>query len=406
MGSSRNWLKSLISHKKPHPITEQEKVGDRSKKKWRLWRSVSDGYGSSGKITKREFVESTESHDSKLLANAVAAVARAPLKDFVVVRQHWAAVRIQTTFRGFLARRALRALKAVVRLQAIFRGRQVRKQAAVTLRCMQALLRVQARVRARSVTADVDQEEADPIKKAEKGWCDSPGTVEEVKNKHQMRREGAAKRERALAYSILQQRSKSCASPNRGSGKQMLQHRKFDKNYKQQDWGWLDRWMAAKSWETGSLDTVPPETTPFSRRSEDIGFFPDSVRTRKNNVTTRISAQQPSSSSNQISRSPSSSESVYDEYSPSTSSSSSATVAVTGEEEIRSKPSYMYPTASIKAKQRTCGGGRNLPITGCGRTIVVENRETSNSTCSESSGRLCRDMYQEVPFGRRDRVRC
>lgn len=202
------------------------------------------------------------------------------------------------------------------------------------------------------------------------------------------------------------QRSKSCASPNRGSGKQMLQHRKFDKNYKQQDWGWLDRWMAAKSWETGSLDTVPPETTPFSRRSEDIGFFPDSVRTRKNNVTTRISAQQPSSSSNQISRSPSSSESVYDEYSPSTSSSSSATVAVTGEEEIRSKPSYMYPTASIKAKQRTCGGGRNLPITGCGRTIVVENRETSNSTCSESSGRLCRDMYQEVPFGRRDRVRC
>lgn len=31
------------------------------------------------------------------------------------------------------------------------------------------------------------------------------GTVEEVKTKHQMRRDGAAKRERALAYSILQQ---------------------------------------------------------------------------------------------------------------------------------------------------------------------------------------------------------
>ncbi|KAE8100609.1 hypothetical protein FH972_018493 [Carpinus fangiana] len=41
MGAPRKWLKSLITLKKPH-TTNQDKAGDNTKKKWRLWRSSSE----------------------------------------------------------------------------------------------------------------------------------------------------------------------------------------------------------------------------------------------------------------------------------------------------------------------------------------------------------------------------
>uniref|UniRef100_A0A7N0UVL8 DUF4005 domain-containing protein n=1 Tax=Kalanchoe fedtschenkoi TaxID=63787 RepID=A0A7N0UVL8_KALFE len=58
-----------------------------------------------------------------------------------------AAVRIQSVFRGYLARKALRALRGLVKVQAAVRGFLVRKQAKATLHSMQALIRAQATVR-------------------------------------------------------------------------------------------------------------------------------------------------------------------------------------------------------------------------------------------------------------------
>ncbi|XP_010670379.2 protein IQ-DOMAIN 11 isoform X2 [Beta vulgaris subsp. vulgaris] len=57
-----------------------------------------------------------------------------------------ATIKIQTSYRGYLARKALRALKGFVKLQAIIRGRAVRRQAMTTLKCLQSIAKIQSEV--------------------------------------------------------------------------------------------------------------------------------------------------------------------------------------------------------------------------------------------------------------------
>ncbi|EPS74034.1 hypothetical protein M569_00734, partial [Genlisea aurea] len=61
--------------------------------------------------------------------------------------EEWAAVMVQSRFRAYLARKALRALKALVKLQALARGYIVRKQTAYIFERLQALVRAQSRAR-------------------------------------------------------------------------------------------------------------------------------------------------------------------------------------------------------------------------------------------------------------------
>ncbi|KAK3029142.1 hypothetical protein RJ639_039697 [Escallonia herrerae] len=62
-----------------------------------------------------------------------------------------AAIVIQAYFRRHLARRAFRALRSLVKLQAVVRGVCVRRQARMAMHCMHALTRLQVTVRARQL---------------------------------------------------------------------------------------------------------------------------------------------------------------------------------------------------------------------------------------------------------------
>ncbi|KAM1649386.1 hypothetical protein ACFX15_010147 [Malus domestica] len=62
-----------------------------------------------------------------------------------------AATRIQAAFRSHLARKALHALKGLVKLQALIRGHIVRKQTTATLIQMQALMAIQVRARIKRI---------------------------------------------------------------------------------------------------------------------------------------------------------------------------------------------------------------------------------------------------------------
>ncbi|CAL9039649.1 protein IQ-DOMAIN 25-like [Musa acuminata AAA Group] len=175
MGRATRWLRSLLGRKKDAKVQKEDAGSDgyptRDKKRWSFAepRQPSDGSVARSPASAletawlRSFYDDGEVDGKRAMAVAVAtaAAANAAVTAAQVAmvrlkslgrgrttthgRHEWrAAVKIQTAFRCYLAKKALRALKALVKLQALVRGQLVRKQAAATLRGLQALMRAQS----------------------------------------------------------------------------------------------------------------------------------------------------------------------------------------------------------------------------------------------------------------------
>eukprot|EP00250_Pteridium_aquilinum_P035630 c9741_g1_i1 orf=238-1431(+) len=288
MGASKKWLKTIVSKK----LSPQSKNADtepsphKKPSRWNLLKScrvIDKGSTLGGEEDEDEDEENGGSVSGASVKASQIVLSQAD-------REEQAAICIQTAFRGFLARRALCALKGLMRLQAAINGHSMQKQSIGSLRSIQTFVRMQARIRthrasknkgAQGVLPKVSSHAAEsrPAEN-EDGWCDTMGTVEEIQARVQQRQEAAVKRERAMAYAFSNQW--------RANSKLNLESL-FDYELDNSTWSWiwLDRWISSQPGEGHPTNLM---SKPDNQAVEDTTKTTDLMLKKSASLTMNKSA--------------------------------------------------------------------------------------------------------------------
>ncbi|KAK4592091.1 hypothetical protein RGQ29_016543 [Quercus rubra] len=179
------------------------------------------------------------------------------------------ATRIQSAFRGYLARKALRALRGIVKLQAIIRGRAVRRQAITTLKCLQSIVNIQSQASTRRFgtvegTRNYDESKElqnwkDKITRIDtnnqRRWDDSVLSKEEADALFMSKKEAINKRERIKEYWFSHRKSAET-----------------DRNKVNGRWRyWLDQWVDTQITKSRELEDLDSVLTSNPRQTDDCG---------------------------------------------------------------------------------------------------------------------------------------
>lgn len=181
------------------------------------------------------------------------------------------AVRIQSAFRAYKARKNLRHLKGTLKLRALTPNSSVSKQVSATLRHLHTWSRIQSEIRARRISmatdAQIRQKNLEnqlkldaKLHDLEVEWDCGTKTMEESVANIYLREAAAVKRERTMAYAFSHQW--------RANSNPVLNNNELGKAI--WGWSWTERWIAARPWESRALVQSSPKKA-VSRQSSKNG---------------------------------------------------------------------------------------------------------------------------------------